>query len=256
VTDTDGVRRFYDDLAEDYERIYADWAASSRRQAAALEALIPPGGFVLDCAAGVGTQLLGLAALGHRVVGTDLSVVALRRAAERAVERDAGIGVAAADMRRLPFPDATFDAVVCADNAVPHLLTAPDVCQALAEMRRVAVPGGVVIVTTRDYDELRRTRPDVTPVGVHRDADAVTAGFQLWTWHPDGERYDLDHLVVTGAAGRWDVRARHSTYWAIRRRELADLAAAAGLVDVRWLTPAESAFFQPLMLARRAATPR
>ena len=249
MTDTGGVRRFYDDLAEDYERIYADWAASSRRQAEALDALLPPGGFVLDCAAGIGTQLLGLAALGHRVVGTDLSGVALRRVAER----DAGVGVAAADMRRLPFPDATFDAVVCADNALPHLLTAPDVRQALAEMRRVAVPGGVVIVTTRDYDELRRTRPEVTPVGVHRDADAVTAGFQLWTWHPDGERYDLDHLVVTGAAGSWDVRARHSTYWAIIRAELGDLAAAAGLVDVRWLMPAESGFFQPLLLGTRAA---
>jgi glycine/sarcosine N-methyltransferase len=252
VTDTDGVRRFYDDLADDYERIYADWAASSRRQAQALEAFLPDGGFVLDCAAGIGTQLLGLAALGHRVVGTDLSAVALRRAAAR----DPGAGVAAADMRRLPFPEATFDAVVCADNALPHLLTAADVRQALAGMLRVVTPGGVVIVTTRDYDELRRTRPAATPVGVHRDAHGVTAGFQLWTWHPDGERYDLDHLTVTGAAGDWHTRARHSTYWAITREELGDLAAGAGLADVRWLLPAESAFPQPLLLARRPARPR
>jgi glycine/sarcosine N-methyltransferase len=251
VTDADEVRRFYDDLAEDYERNYADWAASSRRQAQALDALLPAGAFVLDCAAGIGTQLLGLAALGHRVVGTDLSTVALRRA----TERNRAVGLVAADMRRLPFPDTTFDAVVCADNALPHLLTGPDVRRALAEMLRVVVPGGIVIVTTRDYDELRRTRPAATPVGVHRDADGVTAGFQLWTWHPDGERYDLDHLLVTGAGGEWRVRARHSTYWAITRGELAELATAAGLVDVRWLLPEASRFFQPLLLARRPPPP-
>src|SRR4051794_24760367 len=152
VTDADGVRRFYDDLAEDYERVYADWAASSRRQAQALDALLPANALMLDCAAGIGTQLLGLAALGHRVAGTDLSVVALRRAAER----NPDVGVAAADMRALPFAEAAFDAVVCADNALPHLLTAPDVRRALAEMLRVVVPGGVVLVDPR----LRRAPPD------------------------------------------------------------------------------------------------
>ena len=64
MTDVDVVRRFYDDLAGDDERIYADWTASSRRQARALDAFLPPQALVLDCAAGVGTQLLRLAALG------------------------------------------------------------------------------------------------------------------------------------------------------------------------------------------------
>lgn len=250
MTDTAGIRRFYDDLADDYERIYADWEASSRRQAQVLGALLPADAFVLDCAAGIGTQLLGLAALGHRVVGSDLSLAALRKAAARGGPT---VGLAAADMRALPFAAATFDAVVCADNALPHLLTAADVRLALVEMRRVLVPGGLVLVSTRDYDELRRSRPAATPVGVHRDPDAVTAGFQLWRWDDDGERYDLDHLLVTGDAAGWSVRARRSRYWAVTRQVLADLATAAGLVDVRWLLPAESGFVQPLLLARRPA---
>ena len=249
MTGTGGVRRFYDDLAQDYERIYADWAESSRRQAQALDALLPPRAFVLDCAAGIGTQSVGLAALGHRVAGTDLSEVALRRAAEH----DPGLGVVAADMRRLPFPDGVFDAVVCADNAVPHLLTGADVRQALAEMRRVVVPGGVVLVSIRDYDEVRRTRPEVTPVGVHRGRDGVTATFQLWSWHDDGERYDLDHLVIDGRDGGWHVRARRASYWALTRAELAGLADDAGLAEVRWLLPDRSGFFQPLLVARRPA---
>ena len=252
MTDAGGIRRFYDDLAEDYEHVYADWAASSLRQARALDGLLPPRAFVLDCAAGIGTQLLGLTTLGHRVAGTDLSAVALRRA----TQRNPAVGVAAADMRALPFAEATFDAVVCADNALPHLLTGPDVRRALAEMLRVVVAGGVVLVTTRDYDELRRTRPQATPVSVHRESDGVTAGFQLWNWHPDRERYDLDHLLVTGPRDGWQVRARRSTYWAIRRDGLTQLASASGLVDVRWLLPGESGFFQPLLQARRPSPPR
>ena len=70
----DAVRGFYDDLAVDYHLLFPDWRASSARQAAALDAVVttelgalPPGAkarHVLDAAAGVGTQLLGLAALG------------------------------------------------------------------------------------------------------------------------------------------------------------------------------------------------
>lgn len=36
--------------------------------------------------------------------------------------------------------DGTFEVVVCADNSLPHLLTAEDVVRALGEMRRVVAP--------------------------------------------------------------------------------------------------------------------
>lgn len=68
------VARFYDELADDYHLIYADWDASIRRQGAALDALIGQDrADVLDCACGIGTQAIGLALRGHRVTGTDLT---------------------------------------------------------------------------------------------------------------------------------------------------------------------------------------
>jgi glycine/sarcosine N-methyltransferase len=268
VTDADAVRRAYDDLAADYERIYPDWRASSRRQGEALHAVLtaelaPSTRLrVLDCAAGIGTQLLGLARLGHVCVGTDLSVAALRRARDEAVTRgllsDVLAGIAAADMRRLPFADACFDAVVCADNSLPHLLTAADVRAALREMLRVAVPGGAVLVSTRDYDELGPTRPESTPVTVLHRAGQVSAAFQLWTWHGDGERYDFDHFVLRRLeqehdeeTPQWHLGHRRATYWALTRDKLSALAVEAGLVGVRWLLPERSGFFQPLLVARR-----
>jgi glycine/sarcosine N-methyltransferase len=270
VTDTDAVRRAYDDLAADYDRIYPDWRASSQRQGQALHAVLTSelasatGVRVLDCAAGIGTQLLGLAALGYTCAGTDLSVAALRRARHEAgaqsLPADAVAGLAAADMRRLPFADASFHAVVCVDNSLPHLLTAADVRAALREMLRVTLPGGAVLVSTRDYDELRRNRPESTPVTVLRRGTEVSATFQLWTWHDDGERYDFDHFVLRrrdeerdgerdGVGAAWHLAHRRATYWALTRDELSTLAADAGLVGVRWLLPEQSGFFQPLFVA-------
>jgi glycine/sarcosine N-methyltransferase len=267
VTDADAVRRAYDDLAADYDRIYPDWRASSRRQGQALHGVLtaelaPDAGLrVLDCAAGIGTQLLGLAALAGTCAGTDLSVAALRRARDEATLRGlpagAVAGFAVADMRRLPLADASFDAVVCADNSLPHLLTAADVRAALREMRRVTVAGGAVLVSTRDYDDLRRTRPESTPVTVLRRDGQVSAAFQVWTWHDDGERYDFDHFVLhrdeepDHGAAAWRMAHRRATYWALTRDELAALAVEAGLVGVRWLQPEQSGFFQPLLVARR-----
>ncbi len=253
--DLEALRASYDDLAGDYRRIFPDWRASSNRQGEALHRVVATelGGGprrVLDCGAGIGTQALALADLGHRVAATDVSGGALAQA--RADERAPRLaGLAVADMRRLPLADDSVDVVVCADNSLPHLLTAADVVAALREMRRVTVPGGLVLVSTRDYDELRRTRPGATPVQVSREHGRLSATFQVWTWHDDGERYDYEHVQVVDDGAQWRVGHRTGTYWALTRAELTDLAVRAGLADVRWLLPGDDdGFVQPLLLAR------
>jgi SAM-dependent methyltransferase len=251
------VARFYDELADAYDRLYADWDAGVRRQGAALDALIGrDGSEVLDCACGIGTQAIGLALRGHLVTGTDLSVRAAARAGREAARRGVRLRTAAADMRRLPFPDGRFDVVVCADNALPHLLTEADVGAALAEMRRVLRPGGLLLASTRPYDELLRDRPAATPPQLHGSAGDTgrSVVFQVWHWHDDGERYDLELFRLTrgGAGGEedWRVRVHRATYWALRREHLAGLAARAGFRDPVWRMPRQTGFFQPLLTAR------
>ncbi|MFE6668702.1 class I SAM-dependent methyltransferase [Streptomyces sp. NPDC057697] len=250
------VTRFYDELADDYHLIYPDWDASIRRQGAALDALIGrDGASVLDCSCGIGTQAIGLAQRGHHVTGTDISPRAAARAAREAARRSLDLRTAAADMRRLPFPDGRFDTVVCADNSLPHLLTDQDVRTALAEMRRVLRPSGLLLVSTRPYDDLLRDRPASTPPQIHRIAEGTDDGgrtvtFQLWHWHDDGEHYDLEHFQLVPAGGEWGVQVRRTTYWALGQDRLAGLAAEAGFVDLVWRTPAETGFFQPVLMAR------
>ncbi|NYI03860.1 class I SAM-dependent methyltransferase [Allostreptomyces psammosilenae] len=250
------VARFYDELADDYHLIYSDWEASLHRQGDALDALIGQDrAEVLDCSCGIGTQAIGLALRGHRVTGTDLSPRAAARAAREAARRSLSLRTAAADMRRLPFSDGLFDVVVCADNSLPHLLTEQDVHAALAEMRRVLRPGGLLLVSTRPYDDLLRDRPVSTPPQVHRTVDGADGGertvtFQLWHWHDDGEHYDLEHFQLLPAGGEWRVQVRRTTYWALGQDRLAGLATGAGFADARWRMPQETGFFQPLLVAR------
>ncbi|MFM9373720.1 class I SAM-dependent methyltransferase [Streptomyces sp. Da 82-17] len=268
------VARFYDELADDYHLIYADWDASIRRQGEALDALVREArgtgaepATVLDCACGIGTQALGLAGRGHRVTGTDLSPRAAARASREAARRTVPLRTAAADMRQLPFDSGQFDVVVCADNSLPHLLTADDVHAALAEMHRVLRPGGLLLVSTRPYDELLRDRPASTPPQVHPDTGGAAQGrgrtvtFQLWNWHDDGEHYDLEHFQLlpapraTAPDDDWRVRVRRSTYWALGSARLTEWATRAGFTGVEWRTPRQTGFFQPLLMARAKIDP-
>ncbi|MGP3921486.1 class I SAM-dependent methyltransferase [Nonomuraea sp. 10N515B] len=254
------VRDFYDELAADYHLVYPDWDASMARQAKALDGLIRPRlgagpHLVLDCSCGIGTQSIGLALAGYKVVGSDLSPVAAARAAVEAAARGTSLPTAAADMRSLPFTTSAFDVVLCADNSLPHLLSPQDLQTALLGMRRVLRDGGLLVITVRAYDEARRTHPTATPPQVTQTPDGQVITFQLWHWHEDGERYTLEHFQLLPAGSTWDVRVRRTTYWALTRRQLTDSVADAGFTGISWHTPATSGFFQPVLTAQRVPSP-
>jgi len=104
------------------------------------------GMWVLDVATGPGEPALTIARrVGPSgvVVGVDFSPTMLRRARARA--RSLGLRNALfreMDAERLAFDDMTFDRVCCRFG----LMLMPDAERALAEMRRVLVPGGRIAV--------------------------------------------------------------------------------------------------------------
>jgi SAM-dependent methyltransferase len=141
------VRAFYDGFAPWYHLIYPDWDASIARQGAALESIIrqrwgASARLVLDAALGIGTQALGLAARGVRVMGSDLSPVAVSRARLEAARRQLTLPCHAADFRALAIRPASVDVVLVADNALPHVEDEGEVGAALAEWLRCTRPGG------------------------------------------------------------------------------------------------------------------
>ena len=91
---------------------------------------------VLDLAAGTATSSAALAKSGALVVGCDFSLGMLK------VGRGRGVDLVAGDALRLPFADASFDAVTIAFG----LRNTADIQVTLAEMRRVTKPGGRIVV--------------------------------------------------------------------------------------------------------------
>ncbi|MFF5803702.1 methyltransferase domain-containing protein [Streptomyces sp. NBC_01565] len=154
-------------------------------------------------------------------------------------------------MRALPFRDEAFDAVVCADNALPHLLTAEDVRAALAETRRVLRPGGVLLISTRPYGELRRARPRSEAPHVRTGPDGRTITLQLWHWHEDGERYDLELFQLLPTGDTWRTTTSRATYRALPEEETAEYARQAGFEATRWHPSSDTGFHQPVLGARR-----
>lgn len=80
--------------------------------------------------------------LARSVVGIDLSPSVLRSARGR----HAGLRAVAADVLRLPFPDGSFACVV-SNSTLDHLESVERIADALAELHRVMLPGGELIIT-------------------------------------------------------------------------------------------------------------
>ena len=98
--------------------------------------IAPVRGLVLEVGAGTGISLRYYSP-DATVVATDVDLASLTRLKDKARRVRARVLVAAADAARLPFPDRTFDALVC--NLA--LCTIPDPRKALEEVRRVLKPG-------------------------------------------------------------------------------------------------------------------
>ena len=204
---------------------------------------------LLDCACGIGTQALGLAALGHRVTASDLSAVALARAREEAGRRGLALTFEVADLRALDrLVPGDFDVVLAADNALPHLLSADDLGQALRAIAAKLRPGGAVLASIRDYDALGGPRPG--PRVSHGPEGERRIVQQVWDWL-DERRYRVHIHIARELANGWRSDHHVGLYRALPRAELSAALQAAGLDEVRWLMPAGTGYHQPIVLARK-----
>jgi SAM-dependent methyltransferase len=248
------VRDFYDELAGNFDLMFEDWEASMARQAAALGPILEhqsgPAGSVriLDCACGIGTQALGLAKLGFHVTGSDVSPQAIERARVESRRRGLDLSLYVADMLQLSnIPESDFDAVICMDNALPHFSCDEDLARAASEVRAKLRPGGIFVASIRDYDRLIEERPVVQGPAFYSDAGRRRVVFQLWDWM-DERRYAFHLYITRDTPAGWQTYHGVSAYRAVLREELAGILHGAGFANVRWLLPAESGFYQPMVL--------
>jgi len=208
----------FDRIARVYDLMNAVMTAgmhgSWRDRAAELSA-VGPGQHALDVATGTGDLAFALERrIGRqgRVVACDFSEAMLALAVKKGSKRAASVRFECADALALPYPDSSFDAATVGFGA----RNLSDLAKGLSELVRVVKPGGRVVV-------LELTTPERPPLSWF---------FRLWF-----ERAVPALGRLAGDADAYSYLPR-----SVRRfpgpEELAARLAAAGLVDVRYLTTA------------------
>jgi SAM-dependent methyltransferase len=243
---------FYDQLTPFYHLIFPDWQASIARQADTLNSIIRefwPNrvSAILDVACGIGTQSLGLAALGYTVTGSDLSSAEVERARCEASKRGLSIAFSVADMRTAyAHHQKQFDLVIACDNAVPHLLSDSDLLTAFEQMFACVRPGGGGLISVRDYDQEDRTDIQMKPYGVHLEGNHRYVVFQVWEFH--GLIYDLAMYFVEDDGTNCKTHVMRSQYYAVSIGKLLALMEQAGFHEVQRL---DGRYYQPVLLGRK-----
>jgi SAM-dependent methyltransferase len=252
------LTQFYDDLAAHYDQLFEDWEASIARQATVFAGILRRecgGGQpirVLDCACGIGTQSLGLAMKGFDVTGCDISIAAVQRARAEASKRGLSVPFSVVNMMQLSLiPKSSFDAVICIDNSLPHLQTDEDLLQAAQQAYGKLRPGGSFIGSIRDYDRLVVERPTTQGPGFYSDNGSRRIVLQIWDWL-DERRYRFHLYITRNTESAWQTFHFTSTYRAVLRSELQHILEEAGFIDIRWLVPSSSTFYQPIFIAHRS----
>jgi SAM-dependent methyltransferase len=133
----------YDQVADRYEKRFADELADKPRDRELLDAFaLAAGDPVVELGCGPGQIGAYVHARGRMVVGIDLSAEMARRARDR-------LGVAmVADLRRLPLRDATCGGVLAFYSLI-HVRRS-ELVGALAECRRVLRPGGRLLFSAHE----------------------------------------------------------------------------------------------------------
>jgi SAM-dependent methyltransferase len=234
------VARAYEMLAADYDWMFDDDALVNGRAinhpaTARLLQRINRTSLVLDAACGTGVDAAALARRGFTVWAADGSDGMVEGAAARFQRERLAIPLVCSTWADLPAATGErFDVVLCIGNSLVHAVGRDAMVQALTGLRRMARPGGHVVIDSRNWEKLHAERQIV------QVADrVVTRGGRrcvvLYAWEIP-ERLDGEHIAhmvfVFENGDRVDAHEHKITFRPFTISELRERLELAGLREV------------------------
>jgi glycine/sarcosine N-methyltransferase len=252
------VDDFYNDLAHDYRWLFPDEAIGSAGTVGAtspgsqdiLEGILktlPPGARVLDCACGIGADAIALARRGYNVTASDGSASMVAEARRRS--RQFGLEIDIAQARWQELPDripGPFELALCLGNAMVHAETKASIVSSFGGIKKVLSPGGILVVDSRNWEELYEARPRIVTGRHVIERDGVRcSSLYIWTIPDDfGEPCQAEIvLLFEGADSAITHRRYVIDFTPFRRADLVDAIQSAGLAVVDDSYQADSPFY-------------
>jgi SAM-dependent methyltransferase len=117
------------------------------------------GAVVLDLACGTGRHAIDMTGRGYQVVGFDLSLAMLARAADEAQEREQKLNFVQGDMREMTFGE-TFDGVYVWNTSFGFFEEEKN-SAVIANVHRALKPGGLLLLDVANRDFIVRQSPSL-----------------------------------------------------------------------------------------------
>jgi SAM-dependent methyltransferase len=227
-------------LAADYDWMFDDDALVNGRAinhpaTARLLQRISRTSLVLDAACGTGVDAAVLARRGFAVWAADGSDGMAEAAAARFQRERLAIPVVCSTWADLPAATSErFDVVVCIGNSLVHAAGQDAMVKALTGLRRMARPGGHVVIDSRNWEKLHAERQIV------QVADSVvTRGERrcvvLYAWEIPGSLHEehIAHMVFVFENGdQVDTHEHRIAFRPFTVSELRECLELAGLREV------------------------
>lgn len=223
---SDGARRYYKETAGTAAQ--SSTTLTQRAVLRMLDAVGPVSGMAVDVGCGIGSNLTALQGVAERVLALDISSSALR---EARLHTAGMVPAMVADASRLPLRSGSALLVLCSE-VLEHV---SDLRVVLAEIHRILVPGGWLLVTSPSY---------LNPMGVRKKRmDRKLGGprWEPWGSHVGGmERFMTPGKLKLALPSGFEIRRQfgidHYSAWFAPSRPTAWLAnrpAARALLDER-----------------------
>jgi glycine/sarcosine N-methyltransferase len=182
-----------------------------------------------------------------------------RRRIEEAVDEPALSRACPERNRRVEGVSGLFDAVLCLGNSLPHVLSAEDLNDALADFAAVLRRGGLLLIQNRNFDAVLARRERFMGPEAHREGDREWLFVRFYDFNPNGTITFNMVVLRRDAEGKWSQQVEATELRPLIYSELIVSLTAAGFTDIACYGDMQGAPFDPdrspnlVMTARRMA---